>query len=182
MSVVWPQLLLAERARENIQFGWRSMTFQTRTKPHFIDFIRELLVDWLNFESLCKQVAKCVEFHIRNESAYWISFIQGDCTQCVCLSDPSNQTNFSKKEMLQSFKKWSLHAACSNYTSSSNKIYLLYIRTMNCSSGSKIYTTMDMRSLPDTQTMVFHIPLRTASRCATFSQPLSSPVLVSTPR
>ena len=177
---MWPQLLLAERARENIQFGWRSMTFQTRTKPHFIDFIRELLVDWLNFESLCKQVAKCVEFHIRNESAYRLSFIQGDWYS-VCVFVRSIEPNwFFKKK--RCFKKWSLHVACRNYTSSSNQIYLLYIRTMNCSSGSKIYTTMDMPSLPDTQTMVFHIPLRTASRCATFSQPLSSPVLVSTPR
>lgn len=177
---MWPQLLLAERAKENIQFEWRRMTFQTRTKPHFIYFIWELLVDWLNFESLCKQVAKCVEFHIRNESAYRLSFIQGDNTQCVSLSDPIEPNWFLKKE--RCFKKWSLHVACRNYTSSSNQIYLLYIRTMNCSSGSKIYTTMDMRSLPDTQTMVFHIPLRTASSCATFSQPLSSPVLVSTPR
>ena len=58
-----------------------------------------------------------------------------------------------------------------------HQIYLLYIRTMNCSSGSKIYMTMDMRSLPDTQTVVFHIPLRTASRCATFSLSLFTVII-----
>ena len=40
---------------------------------------------------------------------------------------------------------------------------------MNYSSGSKIYMTMDMRSLPDTQTVVFHLP----SPCAASFQALS---------
>ena len=50
-----------------------------------------------------------------------------------------------------------------------HQIYLLYIRTMNYSSGSKIYMTMDMRSLPDTQTVVFHLP----SPCAASFHALS---------
>ena len=53
---------------------------------------------------------------------------------------------------------------------------------MNYSTGSKIYTIMAIRSLTDTTTMVSQSPSRAAKSCATFSQPLSLPALVSTPR
>ena len=49
-----------------------------------------------------------------------------------------------------------------------HQIYLFCIRTMSYRTGSKIYTTMDIRSLPDTQTMVSQIHLRATSSCANF--------------